>query len=210
MDPASPVDVACTPGTTKTRALFCVRQIGRTLPGEQLAADCDELREERVQRGRLGQENRAGGLEPDGRHREEVGQGRRHRSGAVERQRRSTFRTMVRRQFSGLGRRLEAGEKGLSKTRPGSAKPGDVSHINLAELTAMVQGVNLAAMWNAKRVTIKTDSATVYGWLRSALRGDKRIKASGLSRMLVINWVNLVKHNAGSLRGAMERRAGPD
>ena len=58
-------------------------------------------------------------------------------------------------------------------------------HINLAELNAVIKGVNLAMKLGARDITIFTDSATVYSWLSSFLKKDKRIRVSGLSKMLV-------------------------
>ena len=43
----------------------------------------------------------------------------------------------------------------------------DAQHINLAELDAMVKGLNLALQWQARTVHIYTDS---YYWLTDTLR----------------------------------------
>ena len=64
-------------------------------------------------------------------------------------------------------------------------KADDGTHINLAELNAVIKGVNLAMKWGAGDITIFTDSAAVYSWLSSLLKKDKRIRVSGLSEMLV-------------------------
>ena len=64
-------------------------------------------------------------------------------------------------------------------------KADDNTHINLAELNAVVKGVNLAMKWNPQDVAIMTDSAAVYSWMSSMQKKDKRIKVSGLSKMLV-------------------------
>ena len=64
-------------------------------------------------------------------------------------------------------------------------KADDNTHINLAELNAVVKGVNLAMKWNPQDVAIMTDSAAVYSWMSSMQKKDKRIKVSGLSEMLV-------------------------
>ena len=64
-------------------------------------------------------------------------------------------------------------------------KTDDGTHINLAELNAVIKGINLAMEWGAGDITIFTDSAAVYSWLSSLLKKDKRIRVSGLSKMLV-------------------------
>ena len=61
----------------------------------------------------------------------------------------------------------------------------DSTHINLAELDAVVRGLNLAAKWGLKEVEVVTDSATVLGWLRSALFESHVVKTRGMSEMLV-------------------------
>ena len=43
-------------------------------------------------------------------------------------------------------------------------KKEDNTHINVAELEAVVKGVNLALKWNIRR--LQTDSTTVFGWLK--------------------------------------------
>ena len=64
-------------------------------------------------------------------------------------------------------------------------KADDGTHINLAELNAVIKGVNLAMKWGAGDIIIFTDSAAVYSWLSSLLKKDKRIRVSGLSETLV-------------------------
>ena len=64
-------------------------------------------------------------------------------------------------------------------------KADDGTYKNLAELNAMVKGVNLAMKWGGGDITIFTGSAAVYSWLSLLLRKDKRIRVSGLSEMLV-------------------------
>ena len=64
-------------------------------------------------------------------------------------------------------------------------KADDGTYINLAELNAVIRGVNLAMKWGAGDITIFTDSAAVYSWLSSLLKKDKCSRVSGLSEMLV-------------------------
>ena len=59
-------------------------------------------------------------------------------------------------------------------------KADDGTHIKLAELNAVIKGVNLAMKWGAGYITIFTDSAAVYSWLSSLLKKDKCIRVSGV------------------------------
>ena len=61
----------------------------------------------------------------------------------------------------------------------------DVSHINLAELEAVIKGVNMAVSWNFKNIEIRSDLATVCMWLNSISFKNKRVKVNGLSEVLV-------------------------
>ena len=64
-------------------------------------------------------------------------------------------------------------------------KLDDGAHINLAELNAVIKGVNVAMKWGAKDTVIKTDFAAVHAWMSSILKRDKRIRVSDPSEMLV-------------------------
>ena len=44
-------------------------------------------------------------------------------------------------------------------------KEGDGSHINIAELKAVLKGLNLALRWEFKQIELVTDSAMVFGWV---------------------------------------------
>ena len=54
-------------------------------------------------------------------------------------------------------------------------KKDDYGHINIAELEAVVRGVNLALKWGLREIEVVTDSATICGWMRLML-SEKRIK----------------------------------
>ena len=45
------------------------------------------------------------------------------------------------------------------------------SHINMAELDAVIKGVDAALAWNLKTLHLRTDSLTVYHWILKALSG---------------------------------------
>ena len=64
-------------------------------------------------------------------------------------------------------------------------KKGEASHINVAELDAVLKGVNLALKWGLQDVSVKTDSATVFAWLKSVISNEKRVKTKGAAEMLV-------------------------
>ena len=79
---------------------------------------------------------------------------------------------------------LQGGEDVLEDQcwlRPGE----DNRHINVAELDAVIKGLNLACSWGLEKLTVVTNSQTVFGWLRSLLGDVKRVKASGLYQVLV-------------------------
>ena len=71
-------------------------------------------------------------------------------------------------------------------------KADDGTHINLAELNAVIKGVNLSMKWGAKNVAIMTDSAAVHSWISSMLKRDKRIRVSGLCKMLVKRRLSII------------------
>ncbi|XP_067928898.1 uncharacterized protein [Watersipora subatra] len=64
-------------------------------------------------------------------------------------------------------------------------KDDDVSHINIAELEAVIKGINLILHWGLRRAEVVTDSASVHAWVKSILEGTKRSKVSGLSEMVI-------------------------
>jgi ribonuclease HI len=64
-------------------------------------------------------------------------------------------------------------------------KTDDYAHINVAELEAILKGLNLAIKWDMKEIEIMTDSASVQSWLRSTLTEDHRVKTHGAAEMLI-------------------------
>jgi transposase InsO family protein/ribonuclease HI len=71
-------------------------------------------------------------------------------------------------------------------------KKGDATHVNVAELDAVIQGINLAIRWNMEIVEVVTDSATVRGWMSSVLTGSHRVRSHGLAEMLIKRRLALV------------------
>ncbi|MEL7309034.1 MAG: DDE-type integrase/transposase/recombinase, partial [Pseudomonadota bacterium] len=72
-------------------------------------------------------------------------------------------------------------------------KKNDANHINLAELEAVLKGVNMAANWEISNLKIIVDSATVFGWLRSTFEDTDRVKMHGMSEILVKRRLCLLK-----------------
>ena len=59
------------------------------------------------------------------------------------------------------------------------------SHINMAELDAVIKGLNLALAWRVKKVELLTDSPTVQCWISDAISGKSRLKTKVASEMLI-------------------------
>ena len=67
------------------------------------------------------------------------------------------------------------------------------SHINIAELDALIKGLNLAVCWGMDELHLKTDSLTVFHWISDAFSGKARLKTRASSEMLIRRRVNTVK-----------------
>ena len=68
----------------------------------------------------------------------------------------------------------------------------DSDHINVAELEAVIKGLNLAVKWKLKDITVATDSATVHGWVSSVVADSRRPKVTGLSEMVIKRRLNVI------------------
>ncbi|MEL7523245.1 MAG: reverse transcriptase domain-containing protein, partial [Cyanobacteria bacterium J06553_1] len=68
----------------------------------------------------------------------------------------------------------------------------DAGHINMAELDAVIKGLNLVLAWKITEVELKTDSATVYQWISDGLTGKSRLRTKAASEMLVRRRVAIV------------------
>ena len=64
-------------------------------------------------------------------------------------------------------------------------KKNDVMHINVAELEAVAKAINIAVKWGGKHIKIKSDSATVVGWVKVMLSQEQRVKTTGAAELLV-------------------------
>ena len=61
----------------------------------------------------------------------------------------------------------------------------DPQHINLAELDAIIKGINLALLWKARVLHLFTDSACVHKWVNDTLTGKARVRTKAASEMLI-------------------------
>ena len=61
----------------------------------------------------------------------------------------------------------------------------DGAYINIAELDALLKGLNMALKWQCRIISICCDSVSVCKWVESDISGDKRIHAKGISETLV-------------------------
>ena len=55
-------------------------------------------------------------------------------------------------------------------------KSNDVLHINIAELEAILKGINLAIKWDRSNIVIKSDSVTAISWSKAAVGKNGKIK----------------------------------
>ena len=55
----------------------------------------------------------------------------------------------------------------------------------MAELDAVIKGISLAILWEAKEVALRADSATVFNWIRDALSGRARLRSKAQVEMLI-------------------------
>ena len=66
-------------------------------------------------------------------------------------------------------------------------------HINLAELDAMLRGINQALQWKATVLHLKTDSACVHRWVTDALSRKVRIRTKAASEMPIRRRLSTIK-----------------
>ena len=83
-------------------------------------------------------------------------------------------------------------------------KKDDFNHINVAELEAVVKGVNLAVKWGLSEITVVTDSATVYSWINLSLTEERRIKSKGAAEILVKRRLGVLKNLVEELNLTIE------
>ena len=65
----------------------------------------------------------------------------------------------------------------------------------MSELDAVIRGVNLCLSWGVRYFTLKTDSATVFGWLKSVLK-KRRVRTHALAEMLIHRRLEILRELA--------------
>ena len=63
---------------------------------------------------------------------------------------------------------------------------------NLAELDAIIKGINLAILWKTTTLHLFTDSAFVHKWILDTLTGKARVRTKAASEMLIRWWLNMI------------------
>jgi ribonuclease HI len=71
-------------------------------------------------------------------------------------------------------------------------RPDDGSHINMAELDAVIKGINMALAWKMKKLHLRTDSQTVFHWVSDALSGKSRLKTKATGEMLIRRRIGII------------------
>ena len=69
----------------------------------------------------------------------------------------------------------------------------DSAHINIAELDAVIRGMNLAVSWDIRKFCIMTDSATVSGWLMSVVENTHNVRTRALSELLIRRRLDIIR-----------------
>ena len=72
----------------------------------------------------------------------------------------------------------------------------DTAHINLAELDAVIKGVNLTVAWGFHKFTLNCDSATVVGWLKRVWNRTGNVHTRALGELLVRRRLDLLRQVA--------------
>ena len=83
-------------------------------------------------------------------------------------------------------------------------KADDFSHINLAEMEAVLKGINLAVKWGLTEIKVMTDSSTVFGWVKATLTEEKRVRTKGAEEILIKRRLGALKNMISELKLAVE------
>ena len=67
-----------------------------------------------------------------------------------------------------------------------------VSHFLSFFTIAVINGINMALVWNMRRLQLKTDSQTVFHWVSDALSGRARLRTKAASEMLIRRRLNIL------------------
>ena len=68
----------------------------------------------------------------------------------------------------------------------------DTTHINVAELEAVIKGLGLCVSWHMKRITVKCDNQAVVYWIRAMLTNE-HIRPKGMSEIIVKRRLNIIR-----------------
>ncbi|KFD58278.1 hypothetical protein M513_01041 [Trichuris suis] len=71
-------------------------------------------------------------------------------------------------------------------------RPNDARHINMAELDAVIKGLNLALSWKMRSIELMTDSSMVFRWISDGLSGRARLKTKAANELLIRRRVGTV------------------
>ena len=69
----------------------------------------------------------------------------------------------------------------------------NTQHINLAELDADLQGINLALQWVATVLHLVTDSACIHQWISNTLTVKAHVNTRAADEMLVRQWLETLR-----------------
>ena len=83
-----------------------------------------------------------------------------------------------------IGALIQVGETTVENATWLRKETSDI-HINMAELNAVIRGMNMAPMWKLKKLTVFTDSMTVFHWVSDALTGKSRLRSKATGEMLI-------------------------
>ena len=72
-------------------------------------------------------------------------------------------------------------------------KAKETSHINVAELDAVIEGINMAVGWQFRHFTVACDSTTVCGWLRSVLDRTHNVRIHALGELLIRRRLDILR-----------------
>lgn len=64
-------------------------------------------------------------------------------------------------------------------------KADECTHINVAELEAVLKDLNLALRWHLCDIVVNTDFLSVYSWDKSVITNSHQPKVNGMSEMSV-------------------------
>ncbi|XP_067931172.1 uncharacterized protein [Watersipora subatra] len=84
-------------------------------------------------------------------------------------------------------------EIGVQQVEDGSwLRKDEGVHINVAELEAVIRGLGMAIKWGVTEIVLITDSATVYGWVKSIISDAKKPKVGGLGEMIISRRLSMI------------------